>query len=435
MGRTVRDGRCLQHITYDPLPSQARFHASAARFKGFSGSIGSGKSQALCQEAVRLSYVNHGRTGLIGAPTYPMLRDATLASLLELLTTNSVPFELNKAEFVLTLTDTRSRIILRSLDEFERLRGTNLAWFGVDELTYTQEEAWLRLEGRLRDPKAKRLCGFAVWTPKGFDWVYRRFIANKVDGYEVVFARPMENRHLLGAVPDFYERLKSSYDDAFFRQEVLGEYLDQKAGRVYADYDPAVHAKNCTVDPRYPLLWALDFNVNPMCSIVAQIVNDEIRVLDEIVLNRAKTADACEVFYQRYMHHPGGLTIYGDASGTSQKTTGDSDYEVIREYMRRTRFANARYEVPNRNPSVRDRITMVNSRLKNALGEVKLFIDPRCRELMKDLAEVCYRADSTEIDKDRDSRRTHLSDALGYLIYQQCRPRQPVGERPNRLFW
>lgn len=42
---------------------------------------------------------------------------------------------------------------------------------GVDELTYTQEEAWLRLDGQLRDPKAKRLCGFAVWTPKGFDWV------------------------------------------------------------------------------------------------------------------------------------------------------------------------------------------------------------------------------------------------------------------------
>ena len=48
------------------------------------------------------------------------------------------------------------------MDDFERLRGTNLAWFGLDELTYTAEEAWLRLEGRLRDPRASRLvriCG------------------------------------------------------------------------------------------------------------------------------------------------------------------------------------------------------------------------------------------------------------------------------------
>jgi hypothetical protein len=42
-----------------------------ARFKGFSGPIGSGKSAALCHEAIKLSYINAGRMGLIGAPTYP----------------------------------------------------------------------------------------------------------------------------------------------------------------------------------------------------------------------------------------------------------------------------------------------------------------------------------------------------------------------------
>jgi hypothetical protein len=63
-------GTRRRDIAYHPLPSQQRFHDSAARFKGFSGPIGSGKSQALCQEAIKLSYQNPGRTGLIGAPTY-----------------------------------------------------------------------------------------------------------------------------------------------------------------------------------------------------------------------------------------------------------------------------------------------------------------------------------------------------------------------------
>ncbi len=92
-------------VKYQPLPSQHRFHDSTARFKGFSGPIGSGKSAALCQEAIRLSYMNPGRTGLIGAPTYPMLRDATLTSLVEILHDNEVPFELNKAENVILLKD------------------------------------------------------------------------------------------------------------------------------------------------------------------------------------------------------------------------------------------------------------------------------------------------------------------------------------------
>ena len=163
MERSIGEKRWIE-INYAPLPSQSKFHDSKARFKGFSGPIGSGKSQALCQEAIRLSYLNPGRQGLIGAPTYPMLRDATLTSFLEVLANNAIRHELNKSELVLVMKDTSSRIYFRSVDDFERLRGTNLAWFGLDELTYTAEEAWLRLEGRLRDPLAQRLSGFAVWT-------------------------------------------------------------------------------------------------------------------------------------------------------------------------------------------------------------------------------------------------------------------------------
>ncbi len=174
-----------------------------ARFKGFSGPIGSGKSAALCQEAIRLAFQNPERTGLIGAPTYPMLRDATLLALMETLRDNDVDYDLNKANKVILLPQCGSRILLRSLDDFERLRGTNLAWFGVDELTYTQEGAWLRLERRLRDPKARRHCGFAVWTPRGFDWVHRKFISHPAEGYEAVQARPYENRYLLNTVPDY----------------------------------------------------------------------------------------------------------------------------------------------------------------------------------------------------------------------------------------
>jgi len=98
-------GTRFRGIEYQALPSQKRFHESTARFKGFSGPIGSGKSQALCQEAIKLSYQNAGRTGLIGAPTYPMLRDATVAALLEALAKNGIPHEMNRAENYLVMGD------------------------------------------------------------------------------------------------------------------------------------------------------------------------------------------------------------------------------------------------------------------------------------------------------------------------------------------
>lgn len=376
-------------------------------------------------------YVNPGRLGLLGAPTYPMLRDATQRTLFELLEANRLPFDYNKAENFIVLKDTRSKVVFRSLDDYERLRGTNLAWFGVDELTYTSEQAWLRLEGRLRDPKASQLCGFGVWTPKGFDWVYDRFIANPVEGYEVILAKPFENRHLLDKVPDFYNRLKHSYDDRFFQQEVLGEYLNLTAGRVYYAFERTKHVRQLEIDPTRPLLWALDFNVNPMCSVIAQKIGDKVVVLDEIVLSRASTSDACDEFERRFGYHQAGVEVYGDASGARMQTAGSTDYEIVNDFLRRAGY---RYSmrVPRSNPAVRDRIALVNAAFENVVGQARMFVSPKCRELIKDFEQVGYQEHTTMIDKTSDPRRTHLSDAIGYLVWQECR--EPIGERRERLF-
>ena len=55
MGRAVGKHEKEVHISYGQLPSQQLFHELPNRFKGFSGPIGSGKSQALCQEAIRMT--------------------------------------------------------------------------------------------------------------------------------------------------------------------------------------------------------------------------------------------------------------------------------------------------------------------------------------------------------------------------------------------
>jgi hypothetical protein len=75
----------------------------------------------------------------------------------------------------------------------------------------------------------------------------------------------------------------------------------------------------------------------------------------------------------------------------------------------------------------------VNALLRSAAGETRLFIDPKCKELILDMEQVTYKPGSTLIDKDRDPRRTHLSDALGYLIWRECRPQAQAGECSNRL--
>jgi hypothetical protein len=432
MGGTGNDVQ-WREIIYDPLPSQRLFHDSDARFKGFSGPIGSGKSQALCQEAIKLSYINAGRMGLLGAPTYPMLRDATQATLFEILDGNRIKYEHSKAENTLTLKDTGSRILFRPVEEFERLRGTNLAWFGLDELTYTQEAAWLRLEGRLRDLKATRLCGFAVWTPKGYDWVYRKFLAAGQTAYTTIIAKAYENRHLLKQIPDYYTRLKQSYDERFFEQEVLGSYLSMDGARAYAAFDRDTHMTTLQVDPSRPLMWALDFNVDPMSSVIVQLIGGKVLALDEIVIRHGTTFEACEEFLKRYQGHTAGVEVYGDASGYQQQTSGTSDYAMIRDYLGARSTLPVRQLAPRSNPSVRERVNLMNAKLRSAAGEVGLLVDGKCKELILDLEQVAYKSDSCQIDKDRDRLRTHMSDALGYLVWHHCKKGQAIGEQGNRL--
>jgi hypothetical protein len=78
-------------------------------------------------------------------------------------------------------------------------------------------------------------------------------------------------------------------------------------------------------------------------------------------------------------------------------------------------------------------VQVVNAALQPAEGDPRLAIDARCKELIKDLEQVAYKENTQVIDKDRDPKRTHLSDALGYLVWQELRVGEKVGERGTRL--
>jgi len=399
---------------------------------------------------------NRGCTGVIGAPTYPMLRDSTRKAFLELLDENEVPYRFHKSENSIDILEPGSQILFRSLDCFERIRGTNLAWFGIDELTYCKEESWLRLEARLRDRTATRLCGFASWTPKGFDWVYDRFIGPKRKPGHVAY-RAQQNRTLPA---DYYGRLKSSYDERFYRQEALGEYLNVFSGQAYYGFDRKEQVRNIKYRPDVPLWWALDFNINPMCSVVGQTVNGVVRVLDEIVMPNSNTLAACDEFLARtdkWLRIPDDFSealsdidyatvqpttpeplmvyVYGDSTGNSRDSGGSrTDWQHVKDFFsRNTDRFRAHFRVPSSNGPVKDRVNCVNAKLLNYAGQRSLFLTPNCRELAADFEQLAWKADPhgtplSDLDK-RDPMRSHLSDALGYYIVREFPMRAQSGER------
>jgi len=82
---------------------------------------------------------------------------------------------------------------------------------------------------------------------------------------------------------------------------------------------------------------------------------------------------------------------------------------------------------------VRERINLTNAMLRTATGDIGMLVDRKCKELIQDFEQVCFKTESGQIDKDRDRRRTHLSDALGYLLWQEFRKLPPIGEQQERM--
>jgi len=437
------DGSVLRErrIRYHPFFSQRLFDRCPSKFKGFSGPIGSGKSKALVYEAIKLSYLNPGCQGLLAAPTYRLLQDATVSELLASLEEHGIPHRFHKSAFTIEMLEPGATILLRSMEEPERLRALNLGWFGVDELTYGKAESWKRLCGRLRHPQARSKRGCAAWTPKGRDWVWEMFIsAGKVENYQCIQARPFENRVVLDATPDYYENLRQSYDEKFYRQEVLGEYLDMYGGTVYHAFS-SENVQPCDFDPARPLIWTLDFNVDRMSMLVCQQETQhgrpQVLVLQEIVLlSDAHAAAAAAEFVRRIqpwaeaLDRPLEVHGYGDATGGNRSvTSATSAWTILRQYMATQQdVARCQFRSGRKNPEVADRVNAVNAMLcsfgdgHQRAGNRRVYIDPSCRELLHDLERVRWKVDAhgntyPELDKS-DCKRTHTSDALGYYLWE-----------------
>lgn len=157
-------------------------------------------------------------TGMVVAPTYPMLRDATLRTFLELARRGGVLSDFNKAEMIATLIDGK-RVLFRSADDPDRLRGPNLGWFYLDEAALMSAEAWPIMIGRLRERPGR---AWATSTPRGFNWLHAVFVKGGED-YDVIKSSTRDNVYL---PTGFLQSLERSYDAEWLAQEVEGDWVD-----------------------------------------------------------------------------------------------------------------------------------------------------------------------------------------------------------------
>jgi len=426
------EARTLE-LTHGGSPEQLAFWASPSRFRGFVGGVGSGKSRAGAVEVLRQPA---GSTGMVVAPTYKMLRQATLDSFLEVARPVVVSLpdmpdlddedidlisEWNKSEQEIRLA-TGMTIYLRSAELPDNLRGPSLGWFWLDEAAMMDAIVWSIMIGRLRREPER---GWLTTTPRGFNWIHNEFVAKRDPDYHVIRSHTRSNPF----ISESYKRsLERNYDPRLAKQELAGEFVEWVNTPCYV-MERAVHAeaglRRKVYDPRMPLLVCCDFNVRYMCWPIAQEPGGQPRVIDYVESMPASIPTMVAKLRDKYPAHPGGLVVYGDATGRSRSPRDQrSIYDELRlELMDYP--GTVEFRVPAANPPVIERIRCVNRLLRGRGGEVRLLVDADCGPVIEDLIQTEWAAsgtveqqwnDSTDVEK---LKRSHASAALGYWLYRQ----------------
>lgn len=208
--------------------------------------------------------------------------------------------------------------------------------------------------------------------------------------------------------------MRERMDPVDYREQFEATF-ETAGGQAFHGYSEAENMRPCPYVPSRKLIIGSDFNVDPMAWVLGHAYHNRMEWFDEIFLRDTNTQKTLDVLWQRYSSHEGGFAFYGDATGQARKTSAsESDY---RQIFNDVRFRQAGREInyPKKNPPVQDRLASTNAMFCNAIGQRRMFVDPRLVHLRDDLSARHYKPGTTELQDTGDLG--HITDALSYPVH------------------
>ena len=198
-------------MDFELLPAQKEFFIIPEDNKTnrdvalYQGGYGSGKTFVGALIGICLCMKYPGIIGLVGALTFPLVRDTTLRQYLEHLDNmrfvENVHFEYKKAEEKIIFKN-GSEIMFRHLQEPAKLKSLNLGFVELEEMSDIPESTFKMLLSRLRQTIKDE------WKERGFKyrlfghtnpeaskgWIYKYFVEQKPDNYRLIQAPTTQNK-------------------------------------------------------------------------------------------------------------------------------------------------------------------------------------------------------------------------------------------------
>ncbi len=224
---------------------------TSTRYLALIGGYGAGKTKAFCHKAIHLASLNVGHTGALLEPINTMLHDVLIPEFENCLVEAGVPYQYKASplpQFALRFASGGTTIILRSAENYRRLAGLNLAFFGVDECDTIQKnvalQMWRMCQSRLRQGSIYQ--GFTTSTPEGFGFLYEFFAKNgdKPDR-RYIQAKTRDNPFL---PPDLIQSLLDNYPAELVEAYLEGKFVNLTTGRIYYKFDRRLNHTDYTIE-------------------------------------------------------------------------------------------------------------------------------------------------------------------------------------------
>lgn len=373
-----------------------------------------GKSQLAKSLIMRYATVKNRLVWYV-APSYRMSKQIMWPELLASIPRKWIK-KVNETNLSILLVN-GTRIELKGADNADSLRGVGIHFLVMDEVQDIDPEAWVKV---LR-PTLASTGGHAMFigSPKAYNFLYDLYmLGQRGEYYTNSKGKKVRNQWASWQFPTItspfipeseIEAARADMDEKSFNQEFMASF-ESMSGRVYHAFDRKLHVKECPFNPSLPIWVGQDFNIDPMSAVILQPQpSGEVWAVDEIVLPSSNTSEAAEEIERRYWRYIDKLVLYPDPAGAHrQHGRGESDLDIMREKGIK------RIKHRKKHPAVADRINAVNKMFKAADGGVRMYVDPRCKELITSLEQTQYKEGSRDVDKAASVE--HSADALGYPV-------------------
>jgi len=279
-------------FNFELTPKQTEFINNKSKYLLNSGGVGSAKTIGLVLKTIKYLVTYPKIFMLVGAQTYPLLRDTTLREFISFCPVDIIE-KYNKTEQHFWFKN-GSEVIFRTAEDESTKRGYTFGAIALDELTGINYDTWKTLKTRLRQIGNYPLQMFACTNPADFNhWIYKEFIENPIVNSGVVYSTSFDNPYL---PKEYLEDLKNFADrnPEYFERMVMGKW-GALEGVIY-NLPMMQRVDNMFEIKYYNEIWAgLDFGfTHPMGLVVVGYRDPEYYILDEIYKHKLSITELIE---------------------------------------------------------------------------------------------------------------------------------------------